>query len=96
MSKVEKVSCQLLKSASDRFQFDIHLLMLIISASNYLSRVAVTIRNYLKLDKIKGQKVMGRWFMIDDDIVQGSSVRENFTRVVLAEITPLFQVRGVT
>ena len=44
--------------------------MLIISASNYLSRVAVTIRNYLKHGKLKGQKVMGRWFILDDDIAE--------------------------
>ena len=32
--------------------------------------IAVTIRNYLKHGKLKGQKVMGRWFILDDDIVE--------------------------
>jgi hypothetical protein len=34
------------------------------------SSITVTIRNYLKLGKLKGQKVMGRWFILDDDIVE--------------------------
>ena len=38
--------------------------------SQKLNVTTVTIRNYLKLGKLKGQKVMGRWFIVDDDIVE--------------------------
>ena len=38
--------------------------------SQKLNVTTVTIRNYLKQGKIKGQKVMGRWFILDDDIVE--------------------------
>ena len=38
--------------------------------SQKLNVTTVTIRNYLKQGKLKGQKVMGRWFIIDDDIVE--------------------------
>ena len=38
--------------------------------SQKLNVTTVTIRNYLKLGKLKGQKVMGRWFILDDDIVE--------------------------
>ena len=38
--------------------------------SQKLNVTAVTIRNYLKQGKLKGQKVMGRWFILDDDIVE--------------------------
>ncbi len=36
--------------------------------SQKLNVTTVTIRNYLKQGKLKGQKVMGRWFILDDDI----------------------------
>ncbi len=38
--------------------------------SQKLNVTTVTIRNYLKHGKLKGQKVMGRWFIVDDDIVE--------------------------
>ena len=38
--------------------------------SQKLNVTTVTIRNYLKQGKLKGQKVMGRWFIVDDDIVE--------------------------
>lgn len=38
--------------------------------SQKLNVTTVTIRNYLKNGKLKGQKVMGRWFILDDDIVE--------------------------
>ena len=38
--------------------------------SQKLNVTTVTIRNYLKQGKLKGQKVMGRWFILDDDIVE--------------------------
>ena len=38
--------------------------------SQKLNVTKVTIRNYLKHGKLKGQKVMGRWFILDDDIVE--------------------------
>jgi len=38
--------------------------------SQKLNVTTVTIRNYLKHGKLKGQKVMGRWFILDDDIVE--------------------------
>ena len=34
-----------------------------------LNVTTVTIRKYLKQGKLKGQKVMGRWFISDEDIV---------------------------
>ncbi len=37
--------------------------------SQRLNVTTVTIRNYLKQGKLKGQKVMGRWFISDKDIV---------------------------
>ena len=37
--------------------------------SQKLNVTTVTIRNYLKQGKLKGQKVMGRWFILGDDIV---------------------------
>lgn len=37
--------------------------------SQKLNVTTVTIRNYLKQGKLKGQKLMGRWFILDDDIV---------------------------
>lgn len=36
--------------------------------SQRLNVTTVTIRNYLKQGKLKGQKVMGRWFISDEDI----------------------------
>lgn len=36
--------------------------------SQRLNVTTVTIRNYLKQGKLKGQKVMGRWFISDKDI----------------------------
>ena len=36
--------------------------------SQKLNVTTVTIRNYLKQGKLKGQKVMGRWFILGDDI----------------------------
>jgi len=38
--------------------------------SQKLNVTTVTIRNYLKQGKLKGQKVMGRWFILDDDILE--------------------------
>ena len=35
--------------------------------SHKLNVTTVTIRNYLKQGKLKGQKVMGRWFISDED-----------------------------
>ena len=36
--------------------------------SQKLNVTTVTIRNYLKQGKLKGQKVMGRWFILGDYI----------------------------
>ncbi len=36
--------------------------------SQKLNVTTVTIRNYLKHGKLKGQKVMGRWFILGDEI----------------------------
>ena len=38
--------------------------------SHKLNVTTVTIRNYLKQGKLKGQKVMGRWFISDEDAVR--------------------------
>jgi len=36
--------------------------------SGRLNVTTVTIRNYLKQGKLKGQKTMGRWFISDENI----------------------------
>ena len=36
--------------------------------SQKLNVTKVTIRNYLKQGKLKGQKIMGRWFILGDNI----------------------------
>ena len=38
--------------------------------SQKLNVTTVTIRNYLKQGKLKGQKVMGRWFISGEDIME--------------------------
>lgn len=35
-----------------------------------LNVTTVTIRNYLRQEKLKGQKVMGRWFISEEDLVE--------------------------
>ena len=35
-----------------------------------LNVTTVTIRNYLRQGKLKGQKVMGRWFISKEDLVE--------------------------
>ncbi|MBW2554708.1 MAG: helix-turn-helix domain-containing protein [Deltaproteobacteria bacterium] len=35
-----------------------------------LNVTTVTIRNYLRQGKLKGQKVMGRWFISEEDLVE--------------------------
>lgn len=38
--------------------------------SEKLNVTTVTIRNYLRQEKLKGQKVMGRWFISEEDLVE--------------------------
>ena len=38
--------------------------------SQKLNVTTVTIRNYLKQGKLKGKKVMGRWFILEEDATQ--------------------------
>ena len=38
--------------------------------SEKLNVTTVTIRNYLKQGKLKGKKVMGRWFILEEDATQ--------------------------
>ena len=38
--------------------------------SQKLNVTTVTIRNYLRQEKLKGQKVMGRWFISEEDLVE--------------------------
>ena len=38
--------------------------------SDKLNVTTVTIRNYLRQGKLKGQKVMGRWFISEEDLVE--------------------------
>jgi excisionase family DNA binding protein len=38
--------------------------------SEKLNVTTVTIRNYLKEGKLKGEKVMGRWFILEEDATQ--------------------------
>lgn len=38
--------------------------------SEKLNVTTVTIRNYLRQGKLKGQKVMGRWFISEEDLVE--------------------------
>ena len=38
--------------------------------SHKLNVTTVTIRNYLRQGKLKGQKVMGRWFISEEDLVE--------------------------
>ena len=38
--------------------------------SQKLNVTTVTIRNYLRQGKLKGQKVMGRWFISEEDLVE--------------------------
>lgn len=35
-----------------------------------LNVTTVTIRNYLKQGKLEGQKVMGRWFISEEDVIK--------------------------
>jgi predicted site-specific integrase-resolvase len=37
--------------------------------SQKLNVTTVTIRNYLKQGRIKGEKVMGRWFISDENLI---------------------------
>jgi len=36
--------------------------------SHTLNVTAVTVRKYLKQGKLKGKKVMGKWFISDEDV----------------------------
>ena len=38
--------------------------------SHRLNVTTATIRNYLKQGRIKGEKVMGRWFISDEDVTE--------------------------
>ena len=38
--------------------------------SEKLNVTTVTIRNYLKQGKLRGEKVMGRWFILEEDATQ--------------------------
>ena len=38
--------------------------------SQKLNVTTVTIRNYLRQGRLKGQKVMGRWFISEEDLVE--------------------------
>jgi len=38
--------------------------------SQKLNVTTVTIRNYLKQGKLKGKKVMGKWFILDDEVAK--------------------------
>ena len=38
--------------------------------SQKLNVTTVTIRKYLKQGKLKGKKVMGKWFILDEDITE--------------------------
>jgi predicted site-specific integrase-resolvase len=40
----------------------------VLELSEKLNVTTVTIRNYLKQGKIKGQKAMGRWFISEEDV----------------------------
>ena len=42
----------------------------VLELSQKLNVTAVTIRNYLKHGKIKGQKKMGKWFISDGDLME--------------------------
>ena len=46
--------------------------------SQELNVTTVTVRKYLKLGKLKGKKVMGRWF------VSGEEVTESFTNTPMS------------
>ena len=35
-----------------------------------LNVTTVTIRDYLRQEKLKGQKLMGRWFISEEDLVE--------------------------
>ena len=37
--------------------------------SQKLNVTTVTIRNYLKQGKLKGKKVMGKWFILGEDVM---------------------------
>lgn len=38
--------------------------------SQKLNVTTVTIRNYIKQGKLRGQKAMGRWFIAEQDMVE--------------------------
>jgi len=38
--------------------------------SQKMNVTTVTIRNYLKQGKLKGKKVMGKWFILDENVVE--------------------------
>lgn len=38
--------------------------------SQKLNVTTVTIRNYLKHEKLKGQKVRGKWFILGEDVME--------------------------
>jgi len=40
----------------------------VMELSQKLNVTTVTIRNYLKQGKIRGQKTMGRWFISEEDV----------------------------
>jgi len=42
----------------------------VLELSQKLNVTPVTICNYLKQGKLKGHKVMGRWFISDEDLME--------------------------
>ena len=53
----------------------------VLELSEKLNVTTVTIRNYLKQGKIRGQKAMGRWFISEEDVtkLKNMGVGELFT-----------------
>jgi len=44
--------------------------------SEMLNVTTVTIRNYLRQEKLKGQKVSGKWFISDGDVIKLFKIRK--------------------
>ena len=42
----------------------------VLEVAHKLNVTTVTIRNYLRQGKLKGQKVMGRWIISEEDLVE--------------------------
>ncbi len=50
------------------FQINDITLYSVVELSQMLNVTTASIRNYLRHGQLKGQKIMGRWFIVDNDV----------------------------